>query len=861
MLETIRARRCAALHQTLRDQIVFLADQTFHLLQLSVASKHSKSHSSLAGWPCAPTEHMPANSAAASRGRAGACGNLSGGPMGCSRSGYGSKRNLGDDESHHGDSEDLVELAGPPLLPLSEIKLADGRKVEEVAAELMEKDKPLFMQIDPRRSKFIMIWDVVTTVALMFTATVTPVEVALMEPSLDTLFVINRLVDVVFALDIVLTFFTMYEVVSFSINKTGLWVTNRWMIARHYLLGWFALDVFSVGVSTVDILSVIQSGGSMSGTKGGAGVSALKTLRILRLFKLVRLLRSSRIAARWETRVAVDYAMVEIFKCILKVIFCSHWMACAWCLQAHMTHGGPLGDLSSDNPIASWLGEEGYCVADASTTNGYRCDAWSDIYAGAVYWSVMTITSIGYGDIAATPRNSFEMMIAVILMMVSSLIWASVIGTYCGVVATLNPDLAAFHEMIQDLNRFMLREQLAPELQFRLREYFHRSKHLRLANAQQRLLLQMPPTLRGEVAWETCRTWLSSIYFLRGAPKEFMVELALELQAMVFAPNDQPDTDHLYVVHAGIALYQAKLVTKGQCFGEDVILVSSHLRARAMDYLEVFYVGRTELLHVAARYPAVARSIRRAAILIALRREMILTAKMKLGMSQDEKLSALGKLVSKMAMNSHEQESQKRSLLERHCCSEVSALGGGAAAGRQRERDSSGKGAGSERKDGLAKAPNLPLIPEGAQSNSPASNPFFASNIFASTPKSAEGASTSSAGSAPPPSPMDSSKGDGSQGGVTASQLNSIAAMLQTQHRKQIEELKAELKATHALVEEGHARIVEMLLASRAPGTTPSATERGVGMGRAGLAPSPAGANTLGKRSVASILAARPRRV
>ena len=85
--------------------------------------------------------------------------------------------------------------------------------------------------------------------------------------------------------------------------------------------------------------------------------------------------------------------MVEIVKCILKVVCCSHWMACFWCLQAHMNAGGPLGDLSSPNPIQSWLGEEGYCQIDPSDPVGYVCDQWGDIYTAVVYWSVMTITS------------------------------------------------------------------------------------------------------------------------------------------------------------------------------------------------------------------------------------------------------------------------------------------------------------------------------------------------------------------------------------------------------------------------------------------------------------------------------------
>ena len=173
------------------------------------------------------------------------------------------------------------------LLPLSEIRLIDGRKVETVAAELLESEKNIGWVIDPRRSKFIMYWDIITSVALVFTATVTPYEVALLDPRLDVLWIINRLVDSIFGLDIVLAFFTMYEVKSASIAARNEWVSSHWRIAKQYLTGWFALDVFSVGVSAVDIYSVISQ---LTGRAVDLGeLSSLKTLRVLRLFKLVRL--------------------------------------------------------------------------------------------------------------------------------------------------------------------------------------------------------------------------------------------------------------------------------------------------------------------------------------------------------------------------------------------------------------------------------------------------------------------------------------------------------------------------------------------------------------------------------------------
>ena len=210
------------------------------------------------------------------------------------------------------DGEDYIDTRPvEALLPLSEIRLIDGRKVEEVAAELLESEKNRGWVIDPRRSKFIMYWDIITSVALVFTATVTPYEVALLDPRMDVLWIINRLVDSIFGLDIILAFFTMYEVKSASIAQHNEWVSSHWRIAKHYITGWFALDVFSVGVSAVDIYSVISQ---LTGRVVDLGeLSSLKTLRVLRLFKLIRLVRRPRAlnSDSWRTLRCIHHATLS----------------------------------------------------------------------------------------------------------------------------------------------------------------------------------------------------------------------------------------------------------------------------------------------------------------------------------------------------------------------------------------------------------------------------------------------------------------------------------------------------------------------------------------------------------------------
>ena len=111
----------------------------------------------------------------------------------------------------------------------------------------------------------------------------------------------------------------------------------------------------------------------------------------------------------------------------------------------------------------------------------------------------MTITSIGYGDIAATSGNELELLVCVALMLVSGIAWANFIAGFVDFLGKTNAEVAVFREMIKDLNEFMARQKLARELQQRLREYFHQTAHLREAKRRSKLLVTMSPALQEEV--------------------------------------------------------------------------------------------------------------------------------------------------------------------------------------------------------------------------------------------------------------------------------------------------------------------------------------------------------------------------
>ena len=230
-----------------------------------------------------------------------------------------------------------LALAPSALIPVSSLKL--------------QRRKCL---IDPRQARWMPYWDGVTTLALLFIALVTPFEVAFLPPANSLtapLFLVNRLLDVVFIIDLFLNFCVMQPVTDADLGMR--WLDTSSAVVRHYLLSWFTLDVASILVSAFDIIPVVVSTMAEAGSGEEGGLSALQSLtplrllRALRLIKLLRLSKVARIMKRWETELALDYSTIDLIKILVLVILAAHWSACAW--------GLPVAPLFVEDPTGTSL--------------------------------------------------------------------------------------------------------------------------------------------------------------------------------------------------------------------------------------------------------------------------------------------------------------------------------------------------------------------------------------------------------------------------------------------------------------------------------------------------------------------------
>ena len=491
--------------------------------------------------------------------------------------------------------------------------------------------------INPQRSTWIPIWDVVTFFATVLTAIVTPYEVGFVEDAqcVDGLFLFNRIIDLLFMIDIVILFHLQYVD-----GTTGVWVTSKRKIAWQYLKTWFFFDVLSIVPIYVVLLldknatcypfvhdpirpevgSGPLVGSERTGMKAALGV---RTIRLLRLVKLARVLKAARVFTSLFTDLLVKYfeityAVTEIIKLIFMIISVAHLSACMWSF---------LPSLFIDDESPTWK-------RAMREDKGQDFDSPLELYVAALYWATMTLTGIGYGDISA--QNTPEQAVAVVLMLVTASAWAYVIGTIAGVYSTLNPNLVQYRNTMDTLNYFMRERQLPKDMRIMLREYFHNARHMLEANDDEDLLAKMSPLLKGTVAVAANSIWLGQIWFLNGLgstrlERDFVAALAMELQLSAFIVHERMPIGQLYVLKQGMVVKLYRFLGKGRVWGEDALLpqrdfaIVDHSQAVALTFCECMLLRRHDFVRVGNAFPDEMAKIRKRMRSIVLQRYLILS--------------------------------------------------------------------------------------------------------------------------------------------------------------------------------------------------------------------------------------------
>lgn len=337
---------------------------------------------------------------------------------------------------------------------------------------------------------------------------------------------IDLVVDFFFAVDIVLTFFVAYLDTS-----TYLIVDDYNLIARRYLKSLaFVMDV----VSTLPIQFIYKT---VTGNSGrGQAFGFLNLLRLWRLRRVAELFK------RLEKDTLFNYFLIRVIKLLCVTIF---WIHIGGCILFWIAYHYP-------RPIDTWIGSQIEDFKDRSI--------WLS-YTYSMYWSIVTLTTVGYGDLHAV--NTREKTFNMFYMLFNIGLTAYIIGNMTNLVVHGALRTFTMRNAINHILRYTSKNEL-PDM---MREQMLAHMQLKFKTAelkQEEVLQDLPKAIRSSINEHLFRSVIENAYLFKGLPDGLIVQLVSHIKAEYFPPkmeiilqNEIP-TDFYILVSGGVEIIRSK---------------------------------------------------------------------------------------------------------------------------------------------------------------------------------------------------------------------------------------------------------------------------------------------------------------
>ncbi|XP_019056062.1 PREDICTED: potassium channel KAT2 [Nelumbo nucifera] len=417
-------------------------------------------------------------------------------------------------------------------------------------------------------------WGMFLIVLVIYSAWICPFEFAFLKYKQDTLFIVDYIIDGFFAIDIILTFFVAY-----LDRRSYLLVDDPKKIAIRYMSTWFVFDVCST--APLQPLSLLFTDNSNE--------LGFKVLSMLRLWRLQRV---SSLFERLEKDIRFDYFWTRCTKLILVTLFAVH---CAGCFNYLIADRYP-------NENRTWIG--------AVMTNFKEKSLW-DRYVTAIYWSITTLTTTGYGDIHS--QNPREMLFSIFYMLSNLGLTSYLIGNMTNLVVHWTSRTRNFRDTIHTASEFAARNQLPSHIADQMLSHIclkFKTEGLK----QNETLNGLPKAIRSSIAHHLFFPIIHKVHLFQGVSSDFLFQLVSEMEAEYFPPKEdiilqnETPTD-LYILVSGAVDFivyvdgHEQVLGKaiaGEMFGEIGVLCHrpQPFTVRTTELSQILQLNRSSLMNI-----------------------------------------------------------------------------------------------------------------------------------------------------------------------------------------------------------------------------------------------------------------------
>jgi voltage-gated potassium channel len=235
-------------------------------------------------------------------------------------------------------------------------------------------------------------------------------------------------------------------------------------------------------------------------------------------------------------------------------------------------------------------------------------------YIEAVYWSVTTLTTIGYGDI--TPQNQQQMIYAIFVMLVGFVMMGYLIGNIAGLLNRTDPLRAQYAASLEEVSSFVQYNNIPVNLKHRIIDYFTYMWHQRAAFDEPHILHTLPHGLKSEVSLHLKRDVIQRVPFFNQAGENLMREVANEMRPIVVTPGEAvfhhgDPANNMYFINRGTLEVRSETgevintLFDGDFFGEMALLEKRRRMATvvAIDYTDLYVLDAVAFNRILEGHP------------------------------------------------------------------------------------------------------------------------------------------------------------------------------------------------------------------------------------------------------------------
>lgn len=370
----------------------------------------------------------------------------------------------------------------------------------------------------------------------------------------------------IFSLDVLVNF-------NSSVKIEHIVSTERKMIAVKYLKGWFIFDFITA--LPLDFILLLIFGPPDEHT--GRHIYFI----ILQIIVVTRLIKARKITKELQKYIRINPGMMRLMVFAFWFTQAVHYIALGWIV-----------------------------IGAAELT---RIPA--DQYIRALYWSVTTVATIGYGDYYPNHESNLQIIFTIVVQIFGVGMYGYIIGNVSGLIANLDVARAEFIKKIESVRIYLSNKQIPKDLQEKILSYYYYLWDKKRNVTDENPLSDLPISLSLEIMLYLNRDMLMKVDLFKNSQDLFVREAIQMLKPLIYLPEDYiirqgEYGDCMYFLSSGeievmVNERQVAKLGPGATFGETSLLVGEKRNAsiHTLTHCEVYRLSKSDFDSLRSRFP------------------------------------------------------------------------------------------------------------------------------------------------------------------------------------------------------------------------------------------------------------------